>query len=429
MDGQDGSGSGISGKWYTQAKNCLSVLERVCAALDNGSPVDRTLANIYRQNRCYGSRDKQFFYLVIYAYFRWRGWLKKAYSAADVPLEQQLLAALAAEGADPLPMGALPWAERYGKITEALRLPTAAERFEYFSSCPVSDPDLIPDTALRSLAPGGETRFVPFLKTRSPQWVRVVADHLEEVTAQWRENGLTYQRHALISNAFCFFNERVRFDNMTTWQRGFFEIQDFSSQCIGLAAAAKAGEHWFDPCAGGGGKSLQLADQVGRKGTVSVYDIRDFKLDTLQKRADRTPFGKRIRREKSFSPEGKLFDGVLLDAPCSSSGRWRRDPESRWSGVEHKITEITDLQYDLLCKAAKSVRPGGVLIYGTCSVFAEENELLIKRFLSEHGDLFSPEAFPSPHTGEMVKNGMLQTFPADSDCDGSFAARLRKKEV
>lgn len=420
--------SHTAGKWYTQAKNCLRVLQQVRNALAKGAPVDRTLSSIYRENRCYGSRDKQFFYLVIYAYFRWLGWLKKAFPSSDnTPMELQLLAALAAEGTDPLPMGAMPWAEQYPSIHDALILPTAEERFTHFTSCPVRTEDLIPATAQDALAQDGLERFVPALKTRSPQWVRLVPGCEEKVLKEWDESGLTYQQHPLISNAFCFFNARVRFDGMKTWQQGMFEVQDFSSQCIGLAADVQEGEHWFDPCAGGGGKSLQLASLVGKQGSVSVYDIRDFKLDTLQKRADRTPFGKRIKRESAFSPEGKLFDGVLLDAPCSSSGRWRRDPESRWSGVEDQLSEITDLQYDLLCKAAKNVKPGGVLIYGTCSVFAAENELLIRRFLQEHGDEFSPEAFPSPHTGKMVGNGMLQTFPADSDCDGSFAARLRRK--
>lgn len=417
----------ISGKWYTQAKNCLLVLQQVLAALENGSPVDRTLSGIYRENRCYGSRDKQFFYLVIYAYFRWLGWLKKAFPANNAPLEQQLLAALAAEGTDPLPQGAMPWAEQFPAIQDALDRKTAEERFAQFTSCPVCAEDLIPESAKKALAPGGSERFIPALKTRSPQWVRVVPGCEEKVLQEWQDAGLTAHKHPVIVNAFCFFNERVRFDNMKTWQQGLFEMQDLSSQCIGLAANVKEDEHWFDPCAGGGGKSLQLASLVGKHGSVSVYDIRDFKLNTLQRRADRTPFGNRIKREKMFSPAGKLFDGVLLDAPCSSSGRWRRDPESRWSGVEEKLPEITDLQYDLLCKAAKNVKPGGVLIYGTCSVFEAENEKLIARFIQEHGNDFALEAFPSPHNGKMIECGMLQTFPADSDCDGSFAARLRRK--
>lgn len=265
------------------------------------------------------------------------------------------------------------------------------------------------------------------LITRSPLWVRIVPGKENAVLKEWTDAGLIFERHARIGNAFRFANARTRFENFSTWKNGWFEMQDFSSQCIGNTANASTGEHWFDPCAGGGGKSLQLAAAVGKNGSVSVYDIRSFKLDVLEERAARTPFARQIIRQDQF-PENGAFDGVLIDAPCSSSGRWRRNPDARFSTKADIITAVNQIQWDLLKRCARLIRPGGRLVYGTCSVFAQENALTAKRFSEEFARDFEPMPFLSPHTGEMIPDGMLQTFPADADCDGSFVAVFRRKD-
>ena len=157
------------------------------------------------------------------------------------------------------------------------------------------------------------------------------------------------------------------------------------------------------------------------KGTITVYDIRERKLDELEERAARTPYGKMIKRETKQN----TYDGILIDAPCSSSGRWRRNPDGRWGLTPEKVAEINRTQLEILSHRAKQVRPGGKLVYGTCSVFAVENVLTIQKFLAEHPD-FELLPFVSPWTGTFT-DGMLQTFPGDGDCDGSFVAVLRRK--
>lgn len=406
----------IAKKWLTQADNCCRILSDVCTALENGTPADRSLAKIYRENRCYGSRDRQFFYLAIFAWFRWYGWIRHL---PEDP-KQRLLAALVADGVDPVPpaMAALAGDPAF----DYPRLSTPQARFKAFTGLEMTDSDLVPEWTLSRFAAGAETRYLPFLGSRSPLWVRVLPGMEAMVQQEWRESGLTFTAHPSVAGAFRFPNERVRFDAMKCWKTGAFEVQDLSSQCIGLAAGARSGEDWLDACAGGGGKTLQLAAMMAGSGSITVYDIRERKLDELEERAGRTPFRKMIRRETKPG----TYDGILVDAPCSSSGRWRRNPDGRWALTPEQVAEINGIQYEILAQRAPQVRPGGKLVYGTCSVFAEENILMVRRFLTEHAD-FELAPFVSPLTGEKT-DGTLQTFPGDGDCDGSFAAVMRRKK-
>ncbi len=417
-------------KWMTtQCRTCLDILKSVSESVATGVPADRALSAIFRKNRNFGSRDRQFYYPAVFAWFRWLGWLKYAGLSMN---EYGILAAFAAEGSE-LPRAAELWVsllpeEQRKKWNEALTMPNPEDRFRTFTGISVSDERLIPEWALPLLADGGKEYYLPFLKRRSPLWIRIVPGKESQVLSEFQNKGIEYQQHPFVFNAYRFDNRHIRFYTALSWKQGLFEMQDFSSQCIGIAAGVQSGENWFDACAGGGGKTLLLASMVGPRGHVSVYDIRDSKLDELEERCARTPYKKIINREHSFSP-GRLFDGVLIDAPCSSSGRWRRDPDAPWR-IEGKnqIDEIAALQYDLLCQAADSVRPGGKLVYGTCSVFEKENAGQIRRFLEEHPGSFEPVPFQSPHDGSLRTDGMLQSFPADSDCDGSFVAVLRKKQ-
>ena len=404
-------------KWLTQADNCRKILVDVREALERGIPADRTLAKIYRENRCYGSRDRQFFYLAIFAWFRWYGWIRKIPGEDDV---KRLLAALVTEGVEPVPPAMAVLAGDPDFKIPAGDTPEA--RFKAFTGLDAVTEELVPDWTLIRFAEGAESRYLPYLKSRSPLWVRVIPGADAAVTGEWRENGLDFTPHETIPGVYRFPNERIRFDAMRTWKQGLFEVQDLSSQCIGLAAGASAGEDWLDACSGGGGKTLQLAAMMNGRGSITVDDIREKKLDELEERTARTPFRNMIRREKG---NDRQYDGILIDAPCSSSGRWRRNPDGRWSLTAEQVAEINAVQYEILCKRASQVRCGGKLVYGTCSVFAEENCNTVRRFLEEH-PAFELVSFPCPWNGKTVE-GMLQTFSGDGDCDGSFAAVMRRK--
>ena len=224
-------------------------------------------------------------------------------------------------------------------------------------------------------------------------------------------------------------NSRVNLFTLEAFKKGKFEVQDLASQCIGLAANPKRKSRWWDACAGAGGKTLQLADIMGRTGTVVASDIREYKLEDLRLRARRAGFPNIMTRAwdgKTVSPKQQhKFDGVLVDAPCSCGGVWRRNPDGRWILTPEEITEAAKLQYEILSAASPAVAPGGVLVYATCSLFPEENQEVVQKFLTAHPD-FELESFAAPLTGETV-DGMLQVYSFDGDCDCMFVARMRQK--
>jgi 16S rRNA (cytosine967-C5)-methyltransferase len=158
---------------------------------------------------------------------------------------------------------------------------------------------------------------------------------------------------------------------------GLAEVQDESSQRAVELCGAKAGERWLDLCAGSGGKALGLA-ALGA--SVVAWDASARRLGELPRRAGRA--GLRID-VSGQEPDGE-FDGVLVDAPCSGSGALRREPDARWRIDDVAVAGFQDTQRDVLGRAAPLVRPGGALVFATCSLFREEGEDVVMPFLKHH---------------------------------------------
>ena len=170
------------------------------------------------------------------------------------------------------------------------------------------------------------------------------------------------------------------------FESGAFEFQDEAAQIASLLCAAKPGERILDLAAGAGGKALALAAQMQNKGEIVACDIRQTALRQLAARAARA--GATIIRTRLIEgePPDGLFDAVLLDAPCSGSGTWRRQPELRWRLTPERLAAHAALQDTLLEQAATRVRPGGRLIYAICSILPCENEDRVDGFLARHAD-------------------------------------------
>ena len=215
---------------------------------------------------------------------------------------------------------------------------------------------------------------------------------------------------------------------LESYRKGLFEIQDLASQCVGLVCAPRPGSRWLDACAGAGGKTLQLAQLMKRKGNVTASDLRSYKLEDLRRRARRAGFPN-ITTKENIAASGKVkhpFDGVLIDAPCSCSGVWRRNPGAQWILSAEEINDIAVRQLEILETYAAAVRAGGVLVYATCSVFDIENVDVVRKFMDKHPE-FKLDPFPNPLTGDIAP-GMLRIDGGLYNCDTLFAARLRKFE-
>jgi 16S rRNA (cytosine967-C5)-methyltransferase len=221
---------------------------------------------------------------------------------------------------------------------------------------------------------------------------------------------------------------------------GLIEVQDEGSQLIALLTDAKPGMRVVDLCAGAGGKTLALAATMENRGRITACDVSAPRLEGA---------GKRLARAGIDNAETHLlgpgdrwgkrragqFDRVLVDAPCTGTGTWRRNPDARTRTGPADLAELTAKQHEILAIGAELVRPGGRLVYATCSLLPEEDEAQVERFLAEHTD-FSPlplaEAWAEaalrwPGLGPVPAAGpFLLTSPARHGTDGFFAAILRR---
>ena len=181
--------------------------------------------------------------------------------------------------------------------------------------------------------------------------------------------------------------------SLDAFKAGQFEVQDEGSQIASWLLGAQAGETVVDYCAGGGGKTLAIGQMMRGKGRLVACDLNPRRLDAIKPRLERAHITADLRR---VGPTGDRLDDligkvdrVLVDAPCSGSGTWRRRPEEAWRLTEEQLHALIKTQKDVLRRASALVRPGGRLVYITCSVLAAENTDVITAFAAEHRD-FAP---------------------------------------
>jgi 16S rRNA (cytosine967-C5)-methyltransferase len=220
------------------------------------------------------------------------------------------------------------------------------------------------------------------------------------------------------------------------YEKGMVDIQDEGSQLIALLTGAKPGMRVLDYCAGGGGKTLAIAAMMDNKGNIVAMDNDTRRLDKGKPRYRKAGIHnvelrslaeeqhrKWLRRQK------ETMDIVLVDAPCSSSGTWRRNPDLRWRQYGPSLDQIVALQAEILDKVADKVKPGGRLVYATCSLFPEENEQQVEKFLKNHPDYaVMPLEQVWDFGGKPPCAGpYLRLSPAAHGTDGFFAAVLVKK--
>ena len=437
-------------KLKSQRKSCGNALRTVLRAVfGEGKPADRALSGFFRENRQLGSRDRQFISESVYALLRNWGILRRflpeercaelesgAIRIGRVELDALLFAALYLEGtnlsaADLLAKElGIPWPKPDPDHCSPFLAKAEALGRGFGSAAHFSDRDLVPEWVF-SLLPADFSveKFLADLRRRPPMWLRVQSPELDRIAAELRNCGTELLRRERIPNALGVIRPKVNLYTLDSFRRGEFEVQDLASQCIGLVAAPKPGERWLDACAGAGGKTLELADLMKRSGTVVACDVRAYKLDDLRIRARRAGFPNIVTRAWDGKPfRGKQagqYDGVLVDAPCSCSGVWRRNPDGRWTLSAEAVGEAAELQKKILEAASTAVRPGGVLIYATCSLFPRENGEVVESFLAAHAE-FRFEEFAHPLTGEPC-GGMLQISSFDGDCDSMFVARMRRR--
>ena len=229
---------------------------------------------------------------------------------------------------------------------------------------------------------------------------------------------------------------RLSLTAQAAFRQGLVEVQDEGSQLVALLVDARAGHSVADFCAGAGGKTLALAATMENKGRLFACDINERRTAQAvmrMRRAGVHNVGRRLLEgdaDKWVKRQAGSFDRVLVDAPCSGTGTWRRNPDAKWRLSESGLEALLALQARILGNAARLVRPGGRLIYATCSLLVEENEDQVAAFLAGHRDfaiLPLGEVWRATIGGACPVDGdMLRLSPARNGTDGFFAAVLER---
>lgn len=399
-----------------QQRTFLAQWAQVQPHVRTDSSLPRRIKELLGRNRGLGSRDRRLYRELIYTAIRFLPWLE-AVLRADPELGAMATAWLAPAVRDTTAYREAVLAG-WPEVPESLAEKAAALGARL--GRPLAPEELLPAWFREECPEAFAPEQLAAINERAPLWVRLQCREssivLDEFLAHGWKVGFDPGSPAALS-----LPPNAEVAGTDAYRRGFVEIQDLGSQLVLAHAPPARGENWLDACAGAGGKTLQLAALVGEKGRVDACDIRAAALAELRERADRARLGNIAVR----SEPGAGYDGVLVDAPCSGSGTWRRLPHMKWYLQPAMISEFSILQQALLAENAPRVRPGGVLVYATCSLSRSENHDVVAQFLARHADFAA--AAPAIDRGAAWDGCGSTLLPATLNTDGFYVARLRRR--
>lgn len=395
---------------------------RLVGALRGHVPSDpalpRRLKALLAQERAVGSRDRRLYRELVFTALRHWPWVEPLLDPAPDDAAR-LTAWLAADLKDTA-------AYRAALCAEWPAVPASlAERARQASSLlsrALAPADLLPAWFAEHCPEAFTAPHLDCLQTRAPLWVRLQTSEPALVLDEFARRGWSAEPFPDLPDALRL-TPNADVGGTDALRRGLVEIQDLGSQLVLAHAPVAAGERWLDACAGAGGKTLQLARLLGDAGRVDAWDIRPEALEELRER------GRRARLTIIHLPPqpGAAYDGVLVDAPCSGSGTWRRAPHLKWCTSPASVARQAQLQASILAAQAPRVRPGGLLVYATCSLSRQENQEVVTAFLAAHPQ-FAPAA-PTRDWGGLRDAVGTTLLPATHDTDGFYVALLRRQPV
>lgn len=422
--------------------------ELLATIRSSSKPADSLIDQYFRKRKYLGSHDRKFIAETTYGTLRhWRlcEWLVGD-RAGHVSAHEKLLLTVAAyltsvdKSLRPTLEALLP-RERSPQLAGALSdLLASADRpigtngrsnLEHVA-LQYSFPDWMVDRFFRRFGEPEAAELCASLNQPAPLFIRVntLKTSVSECREKLAQEGVETLPCAQIPFALTL-KKRINVFALRTFKDGFFEVQDVGSQLIPFLLDPKPTAKILDACAGAGGKSLEFAALMKNRGEIVAVDIQKYRIEELRKRARRAgAFNIRTRSVTSLEDLRPDFDGafdlVLVDAPCTGTGTIRRNPGMKWSVTEEMVTELSRKQLDILSACTTLVKPGGRLAYATCSLFDEENEDVVGRFLELHREFNivpPPEASGAAGTGAMPA---LRTFPHRDGADGFFCAVMQR---
>jgi 16S rRNA (cytosine967-C5)-methyltransferase len=387
-------------KQRTQHHHPPALAARVISAAGRARPADAVLRETLRTAGGLTAVESREASRAVFAYYRWLGWLD----------------------------GKLPVAEQ---VEQALGL---ARRF-------AEAPEGLPDEELMArVAPAWaaeEIKVTPAwaaaIQEEPVLWLRARRGQGEKLAKRLGDGAMLAQTAAAetgqftLPDALLYDGERDLF-RTAEFHAGEFEIQDIASQAVGLLCGPRPGETWWDACAGEGGKTLHLSDLMQNKGLIWASDRAAWRLKKLKLRAARAGCfnyravawdgGERL-------PTKTKFDGVLVDAPCSGTGTWQRNPHARWTTTPEDVGELAAVQGRLLASVASAVKPGGRLFYSVCTLTRSETSAVAEEFSKAHPE-FEPLPLANPFQPSAMAAPQLWLWPQDTGGNGMFVAAWRR---
>jgi len=343
-------------------------------------PLDAFLRDYFRKHKAIGSKDRQEVCETLYGMVRWRGLL------------------------DHLCQRPANWKKRLEIYQEINPLD-----FQHEEKIPlhvrVSFPKFIFETLSKAY---GEKKAIELCLNSNhpaPTTIRVNPAKInrDDLLKHWKGS---YSVSPCEKSPWgIVFHKKENFFALPEFKAGLFEVQDEGSQLVASEVDAKPGNHVMDYCSGSGGKTLAFAHKMKGQGQIHLYDIRAHMLIQAKKRLKRAgiqnahPLTDRHLKRKSLI--GKM-DWLLLDVPCSGSGTLRRNPDMKWKIKREMLDRLIEEQRKIFAESLKFLHPNGRIVYATCSVFPEENEKQVSRFIKEYDlKLVKPPFLSVPENGKM----------------------------
>lgn len=321
----------------------------------------------------------------------------------------------------------------YLRGKDQIRWPDPAQSPAEYLAARYSFPRWMTERFLRAYGPEQAEALCRWYNAPAPLWIRTntLRTSRAALRAQLEQAGFSAAESRIAP-------EGLRLDAATdlrgldAFRRGLFTVQDESSMLAARAVSPTPGDSVLDVCSAPGGKTTHLAQLMQNTGRICACDIHPHRLELVRETCARLGVtcvelflqdGTRLR-ERWQTP----FDAVLCDVPCSGLGVLGRRADARWSKTAADIDDLCRVQAQILEEAAQLVKPGGVLVYSTCTITPEENELQVRRFLERHCE-FSPDPLLSERCRCPEKGGagMVQFLPFADDMDGFFIARLLRR--
>ncbi|MFT5848003.1 MAG: 16S rRNA (cytosine967-C5)-methyltransferase [Psychroserpens sp.] len=398
---------------------CFAVIDGLTLILNEGKYADKVIQQLLKRDKRWGSRDRGFVAETTYDIVRWKR-LYTEIAEVKAPYDRENIWRIFAVWATLRGVKLPDWS--YFENTPTRKIKGRFDELSKTRKFKESIPDWLDELGVKELGESIWTKEIAALNEQADVILRVntLNTTKENLQALLFDDGIETENIKGYASALKL-KERANVFQTESFKKGYFEVQDASSQLVAEFLDVKPGMKVVDTCAGAGGKALHLASLMENKGQIIALDIYAHKLNELKRRAKRDgAWNIETRPIESTKVVKKLYDKadrVLIDAPCSGLGVLRRNPDAKWKLQPEFIENIKTTQQEILQQYSRIVKAGGKLVYATCSILPSENKEQVDKFLTS--DLGKDFTF--------VKDKSILSHK--SGYDGFYMALLEKKNT